>query len=388
MPKKWQLAVALGVLGMLVTLMSSVIHAQQGSCGDPFKDAGRLRFSTAFWQKTDFCKHSVPYDEIFSGGPPPDGIPPIDRPRFESISDAAQWLNDQSPLIVLELEGEARAYPLAILIWHEIVNDSVGGVPVAITFCPLCNNSIVFDRRVDGQTLRLGVSGNLRKSDMIMWDEQTQSWWQQITGEAIVGALTGTRLSLVSSQVVSFEAFKAAFPEGKVLSRETGHDRSYGRNPYTSYDSNPRPFLFEGEIDPRLPATEHVLSGIVGGEAIAYPFSLLAREGVINDVVGGVAVVAFWQDGAVSALDRSDIDSSRQVGMAALYERTLDGRTLTFEQSKEGALRDVETGSTWNVFGRATDGSLKGAQLERAFANPHFWFAWAAFRPETRIYGQ
>jgi hypothetical protein len=372
----------------MVVFMSSVTHAQQGSCGDPFKGAGRLRFSTAFWQKTDFCKHSVPYDEIFSGGPPPDGIPPIDRPRFERSADAAQWLSDQSPLIALEIEGDARAYPLAILIWHEIVNDSVGGVPVAITFCPLCNSSIAFDRRVDGQTLRLGVSGNLRKSDLIMWDEQTQSWWQQITGEAIVGTLTGTRLSLISAQVVSFEAFKAAFPEGKVLSRETGHERSYGRNPYTSYDSNPRPFLFEGEIDPRLPPTEHVLSGIVGGEAIAYPFSLLARQRAINDVVGGVAVVAFWQDGAVSALDRGDMDSSRRVGMAALYERTLDGRHLTFERSKEGVLRDVETGSTWNVFGRATDGALKGAQLACAFANPHFWFAWAAFRPETRIYGQ
>ncbi|PJF37153.1 MAG: hypothetical protein CUN49_01875, partial [Candidatus Thermofonsia Clade 1 bacterium] len=347
-----------------------------------------LRFSTAFWQKTDFCKHSVPYDEIFSGGPPPDGIPPIDHPKFEPLSAAEQWLSAESPVIALEIGEDARAYPLAILIWHEIVNDTVGGVPVAVTFCPLCNSAIVFDRHVDGQILRFGVSGNLRKSDLIMWDDQTQSWWQQITGEAIVGALTGTRLALISSQVVSFEAFKKAFPEGRVLSRDTGHDRSYGRNPYTGYDGNPRPFLFEGTLDTRLPATEHVLAGVVDGVPIAYPFSLLAREGVINDVVGKVPVVAFWQDGAVSALDRSEIDKSRRIGMAALYERTVDGRKLTFELGKDGLPRDLETGSIWNVFGRATEGALAGTQLVRAFANPHFWFAWAAFQPETRVYGQ
>lgn len=368
--------------------MSTVTHAQQGNCGDPFKGVGRLRFSTAFWQKTDFCKHSVPYSEIFSGGPPPDGIPPIDRPVFESIEAAANWLSAQSPVIALQIDGDVRAYPLAILIWHEIVNDTVGGVPVAVTFCPLCNSSLVFDRQVNGQALRFGVSGNLRKSDLIMWDEQTQSWWQQLTGEAIVGELTGTRLQLIGSQVVSFEVFRRTFPNGKVLSRQTGHDRSYGRNPYTSYDSNPRPFLFEGEIDPRLPATEHVLAGIIDGIAIAYPFSLLAQEGVINDAIGSVPVVAFWQDGAVSALDRSEIDSSRRVGMAALYERTVEGRVLTFELSKDGGLRDVETGSTWDVFGRATEGALAGKQLVRAFANPHFWFAWAAFQPQTRLYGQ
>ncbi|MCS6870074.1 MAG: DUF3179 domain-containing protein [Anaerolineae bacterium] len=368
--------------------MSTVTYAQQGNCGDPFKGVVRLRFSTAFWQKTNFCKHSVSYDEILSGGPSPDGIPPIDRPRFESIPAAESWLSAQSPVIALEISGDVRAYPLAILIWHEIVNDIVGSVPVAVTFCPLCNCSIVFDRRVDGQTLRFGVSGNLRKSDLIMWDEQTQSWWQQITGEAIVGELTGTYLTPVSSQVVSFEAFKAAFPNGSVLSRDTGHERSYGRNPYPSYDANPHPFLFEDQIDPRLPAMEHILAGIVDGVAVAYPFSLLARKKAVNDTVGSSPVVAFWQDGAVSALDRSDIDSSRRVGMAALYKRTVNGRTLTFECSKDSTLRDLETGSTWNIFGCALEGTLAGTQLVRAFANPHFWFAWAAFQPQTRVYGQ
>jgi hypothetical protein len=254
-----------------------VVTTAQNSCEDPFEGVTR-RFDMGFWTLTDFCKRSVDLNEIRSGGPPPDGIPPIDAPVFESVEDAGAWLQDQSPVIALQIEGDARAYPLAILTWHEIANDVVGGVPVAVTFCPLCNSSIVFDRRVDGQTLRLGVSGNLRNSDMVMWDDVTQSWWQQLTGEAIVGAYTGTTLTMLPSQVVGFGDFAAYFPDGQVLSRETGHTRSYGTNPYAGYETAPSPFLFDGEIDPRLPATEHVLSGLVGDAAIAYPYSLLAEE--------------------------------------------------------------------------------------------------------------
>lgn len=359
----------------------------QSSCDDPFAGADTLRFSTDFWELTDFCQHSVPYSEIRSGGVGPDGIPPIDSPQFESIEVAGAWLQDQSPVIALEIEGEARAYPLAILIWHEIVNDEVGGVPVAVTFCPLCNSSIVFDRRVDTATLRFGVSGNLRNSDLIMWDDITQSWWQQLTGEAIVGTYTDTRLTFVPSQVIGFGDFAAQYPDGQVLSRETGYSRSYGQNPYEGYDSSAQPFLFEGDIDPRLPATEHVLGGLIGDTAVAYPFSILAEERVINDTVGDAEVVAFWQDGVVSALDAGAIDSSRDVGTAALYNRELNGQVLTFILDEAGVIRDEQTNSQWNVFGQAETGELAGSQLTREIAGPHFWFAWAAFRPETRVYG-
>jgi hypothetical protein len=359
----------------------------QWSCQNPFKDAGTLRFSPELWTLTDFCKHSVPYAEIRSGGPPPDGIPPIDTPLFESVTQADEWLEPQSPLIAVEIGGDARAYPLAILIWHEIVNDTVGEVPVAITFCPLCNSAIVFDRRVGDQTLRLGVSGNLRNSDMIMWDSQTESWWQQLTGEAIVGVYTGTTLTMRGSQVVNYAEFAAQYPNGKVLSRQTGHGRSYGQNPYAGYDTTAQPFLFDGTLDPRLPATEHVLAGTIGGQAIAYPFSSLRTAGVINDTVAGVTVVAFWQDGTVSALDKASIDASRPIGTAALFNRTLDGRVLTFSRNAQGDLRDEQTQSRWNVFGIAVEGDLTGKALTREFAAPHFWFAWAAFRPETTVYG-
>ncbi len=388
--KDYFLAILIGlsliILGLMLLFRAPPIRAQS-TCEDPFADAGGLQFSTVHWDKTDFCQHSVPYDEIRSGGPPPDGIPPIDAPRFESIENAASWLQPQSPVIALSINGEARAYPLAVLIWHEIANDTVGGVPVAVTFCPLCNSSVVFDRRVEGETLRFGVSGNLRNSDLIMWDDRTQSWWQQFTGEAIVGEYTGAQLELVPSLVVSFEQFAEQHPDGVVLSRDTGASRSYGVNPYAGYDSLSSPFLFDGQLDDRLPATERVLAGVIGGESIAYPFSILSEQRVINDTIGGEEVVAIWQPGSVSALDESTIDASRDVGMAALYNRELDGRVLDFGVDGAGAIRDDQTGSAWNIFGTATEGELSGSQLRQELAYPHFWFAWAAFQPDTGVYG-
>lgn len=378
-------------MGLLITGIMSIFSAgiavTQLSCDYPFTDSGSLRFSPTYWDKTDFCKHNVPLEEILSGGPPPDGIPPIDNPQFESIEAAGTWLQNQSPVISLEIDGAARAYPLAILTWHEIVNDEVGGIPVAVTFCPLCNSSIVFDRRLDGQTLRLGVSGNLRNSDMIMWDDVTQSWWQQFTGEGIVGEFTGRQLTMLPSQVVGFGDFAAEYPDGQVLSRETGTTRPYGTNPYAGYDSITQPFLFDGTLDTRFPATERVLAGIVGGEPVAYPFSTLSKEIVVNDIVGGIDVVAFWQDGAASALDTATIDNGRIIGTAALYIRDVEGQKLTFIVNSDGTITDAQTGSTWNVFGRAVAGELQGQQLQQLVAAPHFWFAWAAFQPETKIYG-
>jgi hypothetical protein len=380
------IALLLIILGLVLLFRTPLVQAQSG-CEDPFAGAGEMHFSTSYWDKTDFCRHSVPYDEIRSGGPPPDGIPPIDAPQFESIQDAAGWLQPQSPVIALAVNGEARAYPLAVLIWHEIANDTVGGVPVAVTFCPLCNSSVVFDRRVNGETLRFGVSGNLRNSDLIMWDDRTQSWWQQFTGEAIVGEYTGAQLELIPSLVVSFAQFAQQYPQGVVLSRDTGASRSYGVNPYTGYDSLSSPFLYDGQLDDRLPAAERVLAGLIGGEPIAYPFSVLSEQRVINDTVGGQAVVAFWQPGAASALDQSTIDDSRDVGMAALYKRELDGQVLRFRVGADGVIRDDQTRSAWNIFGAALDGELSGSQLQQELAYPHFWFAWAAFQPGTAVYG-
>lgn len=374
---------------LLALLLVVPVAAQESGCDDPFAGI-TLRFETSYWDRTDFCLHSVPYDEIRSGGPPPDGIPPIDDPTFESLQRASNWLQYQSPVIALEIDGKARAYPLAVLIWHEIVNDVLNGEPVLVTFCPLCNSAIVFSREVNDDVLTFGVSGNLRNSDLIMWDRQTQSWWQQFSGEAIVGSYTGTRLQIIPSVLTSYGDFAARYPDGEVLSRETGFTREYGTNPYFNYDSSSQPFLFEGEIDPRLPATHHVLAGVIDGQPVAYPFRILSEVRVVNDTIGATDVVALWQWSMVSALDQVVIDESIDIGWAALYNRRIETSsgelTLTFQLNDVGLVVDYETSSVWDAFGFAREGILAGTQLELLPAAPHFWFAWAAFQPDTRIY--
>ena len=334
---------------------------------------------------TNFALSLVPYEDILSGGVVRDGIPPIDEPKFVAPADADAWLAGREPVIALSLAGEQRAYPLQILTRHEIVNDVVGGRPVAVTFCPLCNSSVVFDREVFGAILRFGVSGNLHNSDLIMWDNLTESWWQQLTGEGIVGELAGVRLQALPSQLIAYDEFKAAFPQGLVLSRDTGFARRYGLNPYAGYDTiDQTPFLFRGEPDGRLRATARVLALSVEGLDVAYPFERLASETVVNDVIAGVPVVALWTPETASALGHPVIAQARSVGSAVAFGRSLDGRELTFEPA-DGGFRDRQTGSTWNVAGQAIAGELRGRQLPPIVHANHFWFAWAAFKPGTEI---
>ena len=347
---------------------------------------GHLR--TANWS-TDFCNSIVDFAEILVGNPTKDGIPSLTNPNMEPVSEAASWLSDRSPVIAVEIEGEARAYPQAILMWHEIANVEIAGVPVAVTFCPLCNSSITFDRRVDDEVLDFGVSGFLRNSDLVMYDRQSETWWQQLTGEGLVGSYAGVLLDIIPSQVISFSSFAERHPEGLVLSRDSGFARQYGINPYTNYDSRPgRPFLFRGEIDERLGSpVDHVLAATVDGIAKAYPFTVLREQRVINDSIGETPVVAFFQAGVASALGDSVIDNAADLGTAGLYRSTLDGQTLTFVMQEDGTFADEQSGSTWNAYGEAVAGDLEGNELEWVDAFPHFWFAWAAFHPETEVYG-
>ncbi|MBI2935563.1 MAG: DUF3179 domain-containing protein [Chloroflexi bacterium] len=329
----------------------------------------------------------MPYEEIRSGGPPRDGIPPLDAPKFVGVGEAQGWLDKQEPAIVLELNGDARAYPLQVLIWHEIVNDIVGGVPVAVTFCPLCNTAIVFDRRLEGRVYDFGTTGNLRWSDLIMWDRQTESWWQQVTGEAIVGELAGKKLALFPASIVSWADFKKAHRDGKVLSRETGFSRPYGTNPYVGYDeADVPPFLYEGPTDGRLLPKERVVTVVLDKLAIAFPFSVLEKERAINYRQDGHELVVFFASGAKSALDRELISESRSIGAASVFAPRVDQQQLTFRAEGDG-FRDAETGSVWNVLGQALEGPLVGKRLPSLVHGDHFWFSWAVFRPDTVIYG-
>ena len=359
---------------------------QQWEPDPDFREALRgASFDTRGWL-TDFSRHSVPFQEIFSGGPPRDGIPPIDNPKFATLEEGDEFLGPLEPAISFELNGEAKAYPLQILIWHEIVNDVVGGTPVAVTFCPLCNSAIVFDRRLDGVTHRFGTTGNLRNSDLIMWDRETESWWQQFTGEGIVGELTGKKLTFLPATIISWEAFKNANPDGQVLSRDTGFSSNYGENPYVGYDrvDNP-PFLFFGDLDGRLPPKERVVSVTVGEVDAAFPFSVLEKERAVNHKVGDRNLAVFFKPGTVSALDGRLIRDSDDIGAAGLYDARLDGRVLTFEFDG-GEIVDAQTGSSWNILGQAVSGPLIGRKLEPIAHTNSFWFAIGAFKPDSKIY--
>ena len=339
---------------------------------------------------TNFDISLVEYGEIFSGGVPRDGIPTIRDPRFISIAEADAVYADHSPVMQVSLNGDARAYPLDILIWHEIVADVVGGVPVAVTFCPLCNTAITFDRTIAGTVYDFGVSGLLRHSDLIMYDSQTESLWQQIGGVAIVGDMVGARLTVLPSTIVAWGDFKAQYPEGIVLSRETGYARRYGANPYAGYDRiGNTPFLFRGEIDERLGAMERVVTLDLPGEVVAYPFALLAEQRAVADVRDGREIVVFWTPGVTSALDGADIARSRDVGATGVFERSVDGRLLDFQPNPDdpATFLDAQTQSVWNIFGSARSGPLAGTQLTPVVHANHFWFAWAAFQPDTVVFG-
>jgi len=344
------------------------------------------RFSTRGW-KTDFSLHSVPYDEIIGGGPPRDGIAPIDEPRFGDVSLGNEWLNDEEPVIFFEHNGDARAYPLRIMTQHEIVNDVVGGIPVTVTFCPLCNSAIVFDRRLDGEVLDFGTSGNLRNSDLIMWDRQTESWWQQFTGEAIVGSLTGKKLQFLTATIISWEDFKVSRPEGTALDRNTGFNRSYTRSPYAGYDrvDNP-PFLFDGDLDGRLLPKERVVAvELDSGEAVAFPYGILREERVVDYSRGDHEMVIFFNPNTLSSfVDRTTLDFE-EVGSSGVFNPHVDDQRLTFRPDGDKFL-DNETGSEWNILGEAIQGPLTGKKLTPILHGDHFWFAFGAFRPDTIIY--
>ena len=348
-----------------------------------------LAFVSEDWP-TDWTNRTVDLDELILGvsaTQPRDAIPPIDEPVYESVSEAAGWLEDGQPGALVQIDGEARFYPLAIMTRHEIVNDDIAGVPVAITYCPLCNTALAFDRRVGGDTLRFGVSGILRNSDLVMWDDRTVSLWQQITGEAIVGDYAGSELSPLSTAIVGFGDFAENFPGGLSLSRDTGFDVDYGINRYELYSSRITPlFPVEGERDSRFPALERVVGVSVGEAHKAYPFSMLSSVGAVNDTVGETPVAVLWgSSDTLDPLNETDISASDTIGTAVAFDPVVDETRLTFDPRDEGFV-DRQTGSTWTVLGRSTDGPLAGTQLEVVQHRNEFWFAWTAFFPDGDVY--
>ena len=272
--------------------------------------------------KTDFTKSDINFSDILSGGPPKDGIPSIDKPTFGTVSDN-DTLGMNEPVIQLDINGDVRAYPLGILTWHEIVNDVVGGVPVAVTYCPLCNASIVFDRRIGDEVLEFGTTGKLRNSDLVMYDRGSESWWQQFTGEAIVGKHLGSELTMLPVRVVSFSSFAKDHPDGKVLVPNSPNLRSYGRNPYVNYDSRRAPYpLFKGELPTDINPMARVIVFRDGDKQRAITMAKLRQSG--ETMLGDVKLS--WRKGVASALDAAIIDEGRDVG-AVSVTRMIDGKS-------------------------------------------------------------
>lgn len=344
---------------------------------------------------TDFSRATISYADVISGGPSKDGIPAIDAPRFEPVTAASGWLEPQEGVLVVDRNDEVHVYPLQILMWHEIVNDVVGGEPVAVTYCPLCNTGIAFSRLHYGAVLDFGTTGRLRFSNLIMYDRQTESWFQQGSGDAVAGFWAGTQLRFVPVMMMPFGEAAVTWPDARVLSRETGYARSYGRNPYVGYDSSEVPFLLDRTFSAEVPdgsepgLLDRVVSVEHNGAAAAVSYGRLQEEGVVNVEVGGAAIVVIWAPGTASALDAARVADGDDVGSAnAFFARTTEGRSLTLRRAPEAttvqgvavAAVDEETGSAWSVAGRSLSGPLSGSVLEPAIGLQHFWFSYAAFR--------
>jgi hypothetical protein len=324
--------------------------------------------------------------DIVDGGAPPDGIPPLDHPRFERTGDV-DWLDDDEQVLALRVGEEMRAYPVQIMLFHEIVNDTVGGVPVAVTYCPLCNSALAYDRRAAGRVLSFGTSGKLYFSDLVMYDRQTRSLWPQIEGRAVAGVLTGTELDAHPVATISWQQWKESAPDGWVLSRRTGFNRGYGINPYVQEDDRATwPGMYWGPVDNRMALMKQPVIGIRSDtDDLAVDADLVRRQRVLPTTVGGEEVVLWWEPGARSSLERLHVGEGRDVGTTGVFWPVVRGQSLHFRPGPEGFV-DAETGSTWDVLGVAVDGPLAGERLRPVQHVSTFWFAWAAYRPDTRVH--
>ena len=343
--------------------------------------------------KTDTTKHSVSLSEYIALMPR-DGFQVLNYPKFLKKKEGLKAFYKNEPVVSVEINNTAKAYSLNILSYHEISNDTLSGVPILVSYCPLCNSAIVFSRniKIDGKSkvAQFGIAGMLRKSNMVMWDDLTESWWQQIMGEAVVGKLTGTQLKIIPSQVISVKEFFDNYPNGQILSNKTGFaqaEKRYGKNYYVKYDSvgkKPSRF-FQGKVDSRLSAMERIVGLSVNGEYKAYPFSVIRKKDVINDNFNSQNIVIFYEQGTVSVLDKSKLNESKNIGSATVFIPEINGKKLTFKKLNNG-FTDIQTNSVWNISGKCISGKMKGSQLRTKIHGNHFAFAWFSFHPATAVY--
>jgi Protein of unknown function (DUF3179) len=324
-------------------------------------------------------KHTVPLDKILSGGPPQDGIPSIDNPKFQSVQEADEILEDSELVLGLNINGDIRVYPLQILVWHEIVNDVVGDQPVAVTYCPLCFTNQVFNRTLnDGNTVEFGTSGKLYNSNLVMYDRKSNSLWSQALGEGIVGEYAGVKLERIPFDVAYWKEWKELYPESKVLSRDTGSVRPYGADPYGDYYTNDLILFPVANDDKRLGLKEIIIGLENKDQYKAYKLQEIETKKVINDVIG--------EDKKIALV-------SLEPFMIRVFDRVIDGNddgnkivVDLFYNETTNTLIDRVTGSELNFDGKFINKQLQGKKLERLPMDQGFWFEWAAFHPETEVF--
>ena len=258
------------------------------------------------WPNTDFSKLIIDTKEIFSGGVPKDGIPAISNPVIITAAEEL-GLDDSEPVMAIQVNQSWRAYPIRYLIWHEIVNDELNSLPIAVTYCPLCNSGVVFDRRVGDKLLTFGVSGLLRHSDMIMYDQETESWWQQAIGQGVVGQYAGVELVVLPALTIGWAKYKMMAGATAEVMAQPNYNRQYGVNPYVGYDTSEQPFLYKGENPPH---GINPLARVVRVNNMAWPLERLRQEK--SFVENGMEFD--WREGLSSPLDSSIIAAGREIG--------------------------------------------------------------------------
>lgn len=319
-------------------------------------------------QVTNGVKHLISLDDIKSGGPPKDGIPSIDNPQFIKAQDA-QFVSDDEFVIGLDINGESKAYPLFILVWHEIVNDRFGNTSVAVTYCPLCFTTQVFDRTINDKETEFGTSGKLYNSNLVMYDRNTDSMWSQALGKAIVGDLTGYELQKIPFDLAKWSDWKKLHPDTLVLSTDTGFSRPYDSDPYGDYYTDSRIIFPVKNADDRMHPKEIILGFDSENSLKAYKMSDIESQKIVNDVINEKnLLLVLVSPSNIRAFDRQVDDR--------VLEFTLDGQNMM----------DLQTGSKWDFDGVAISGQLMGQHLNRIAFNPGFWFEWVAFHPTTEVY--
>ena len=319
------------VIGAIVVAVAVFFFIYYGGTGSNLPSYNPVSLETSEMVQEEEMDYSVDPSKILSGGPPKDGIPSIDNPKFVSVQEADEWIQDNELVLAMIYQGVERVYPLQIMTWHEIVNDFINEEPVLITYCPLCGSGIAYERKINGETVEFGTSGKLYNSNLVMYDRKTDSYWSQIEGVAIVGPLTNTKLKPLSIDTVVWRDWKASHQDSEVLSQDTGFRRDYGRDPYGSYYENSFVwFPVEAEDNSVHPKT--VIFGIeIKGKFKAYKEEDLIENSVIEDKFNNI--------------------------------------NLKLERSKEGIIKITNTDSG-----------------EEIVKERDFWFAWYAFHPETELY--